>query len=123
MPDRDWQRLVLGAYALRLIVEANGGQEPRTIWQYRRAGRRLGIRIRILPFGAGQSLLREGAGADGGGVIYVRRTRNMARLRLELLHELAEAATRWEGVPPCVCQVSRHEVARRVEELCFRRNG
>ncbi len=118
------QRLVLGAYVLRLFAEANGGEEPENIWQYRRVGRRLGLRIRVLPGDVlPSSLLRQGQQAGQQGVIYVRRTHDMAKLRVEILHELAEAATRWEGVPPCVTACSRHEVARRTEDLCFRRIG
>lgn len=103
--EPDIQALILGAYILHLIAEANGGAEPRTIWQYRRAAARFGVKIRLVaPDKINQSCLRR-------GVIYLRKTRHPQRLRRELLHELAEAACQWEGVPPCVCSVSRHQVA------------
>ena len=121
-PDRDSQNLILGAYTLYLIAEANGGALPRTFDQYQRAARRFGVRIRLMPPGVLQgALLREGERVGEHGVIYVRDWPNAARLRREMLHELGEAATRWEGVCPCVCQVTRHEIARRVEEICIRR--
>ena len=110
--DRDTERLIVGCHMLRVWAEANGGREPRTIWQYRRVARRFGVRIHWLPRDADvQACRRDGQRAGMQGVIFVRRTHNLARLRLELLHELGEAATRWEGVPPFVCQLSRHEVA------------
>lgn len=119
--EKDFQKLVLGAYLLHLMTEQNGGQEPRTIWQYRRVGRRFGFRIRVLPAEALQgALLRRGQRAEGGGVIYIRKRPNMAQMRRELLHELGEAAALWEGVSPCVCQISRHEAACTAVDLRFR---
>lgn len=110
MYEPDQQRLIMGVILLRVICEANGGREPETIWQYRRAAKRFGVRIRVLS-GIGQSQLRQGERSGEQGVIFVRRTRNMGHLRREILHELGEAASRWEGWPPCVTCVSRHEAA------------
>lgn len=122
-PSTKTQVILLGTYVLQLIAEANGGKEPVNIWQYRRAGRRFGVRFRFLPSGTIQgALLRQGQRSGERGVIYVRKTRNMARLRLIILHELGEAAVRWEGVPACACDATRHEVAKHVEELCYKRS-
>lgn len=112
MIDAKPERVFLSAYFLYLMAEANGGKEPVTIWQYRRVGKRFGVRIRFVAADALQSaLLRLGEDCSQQGVIYVRKTRNMTHLRLNILHELAEAVGRWEGAPPCVCQTSCHEIA------------
>jgi hypothetical protein len=112
MYDPDWQRLVVGAMVLETWCEANGGHEPCTIWQYKRVARRLGVRIHWLPENCDvQAMCRRGDRPGHHGVIYIRKTHNMAKLRLEFLHELGEAATYWEGHPPFVCGVSRHETA------------
>ena len=112
MHERDAQRLIVGALLLRVMAEANGGREPQTIWQYRRVARRFGVRLRfVAPDRLDQAMLRQGQRTGQQGVIYAPRTRNMARLRCWLIHELAEAAGRWEGWPPLCCQVSRHEAA------------
>ena len=112
MYDPDQQRLVLGAMLLRAMAEANHGREPTNIWQYRRVARRFGVRIRFLPPEVrNQAILRQGQRAGEQGVIYIRRTRNIGQLRRDILHELGEAASRWEGWPPICCEVSRHEAA------------
>lgn len=111
MHDPDEQKLILGAIVLQVWAEANGG-EPRTVWHYKRIARRFGVRIHWLPADCDtQAFRRNGQRAGQQGVIYIRRTHDRGRLRREFLHELGEAATYWEGIPPFRCQLSRHEVA------------
>lgn len=121
--DREMQNLALGAFILQLMAEQNGGREPETIWHYRRVGRRFGYRLRFLPDAAYDALLRRGQRAGEGGVIYIRRRHNMALTRLEILHELGEAAGRWEGVSPCVTVCTRHEAACSAVDIKTRRTG
>jgi len=99
--------LMAGALLWYALTEANGGREPRTVWQCRRVARRFGVKIKFRD--AAPSLFRRGR--FDGGTIYIRRTHDMARLRLALVHELGEAATYWDGVPPLVCSAGRHEAA------------
>lgn len=122
MKDPDTQSLILGAMILQDWQEVNQGRPLTTIWHYRRIARRLGLRVHWLPQDADvEALRRDGQCAGQQGVIYIRRTHNIGRLRREFLHELAEGATRYDGLPPFVCQVSRHRIAREVERLSFRR--
>lgn len=112
MRDPEEQKLILGACILRAWTDANGGKEPRTVWHYKKIARRFGVRIHWLPSDCDtQSLCRQGDRVGQHGVIYIRRTHDIDKLRREFLHELGEAATYWEGVPPFRCQLSRHEVA------------
>lgn len=121
--DEDWtcgedltcdEGLMLAAYILSLMADANGGTEPATIWQYRRVARRFGVKIKFVPVGGGAGgFARHRPGR--GGVIYVSRTRAAGQLRREVLHELAEVATYWDGVPPWVCSIARHDIARMIE--------
>lgn len=115
--ERNVQKIMMGVYLLDLFADENKGREPETIWQYRRLGRRFGYRLRFVSDAVYEAFARRGQRADGGGVIYIRRRHNMALTRLEILHELGEAAGRWEGVSPCVCQVTRHEAAVAAVEI------
>ena len=121
MIEPDAQKLILGAMALGVMQEVNGGRPLGTIWHYKRAAKRLGLRVHWLPRDADvDACRRDGQQVGMQGVIYIRRTHNIPRLRRQFLHELAEAATRYEGVPPFACQVTRHQIACEVERLSFR---
>ena len=119
--DRDIQQLMLGVYVWDLLAEQTGGRDPEPIWQYRRVGRRFGYRLRFLSYAVYEAFARRGQRVGEGGVIYIRKRHTMALTRLEILHELAEAAGRWEGVSPCVCQITRHDAAVAAVELKTRR--
>lgn len=110
-PDTATQKLILGAMVLHVWAELNGGREPCTIWQYRRLARRLGLRVHWLPRDCDAPAMHR------QGVIYIRRTHDAARLRREFVHELGEAVSYWDGCPPCVCALTRHDVACQVVRM------
>ncbi len=106
-------RQAVAARVVELVVEANGGKWPESIWQWRRVSRRYGVRwklvsLDILP----EPILRR-------GVLYLPRLRHKpALLERFLTHELAEAVLCWEGEPPYNHPgdfSERHEIACLVE--------
>ena len=90
--------------------------KPGSIWALRKIMRRLGVRMVVM----------QGEAAQAGphvrrNVIYVPRVRGKDRLlRIWLIHELAEIATSYEGIPPMTVPSSsdwdRHLVACAAEQ-------
>jgi hypothetical protein len=108
VPERR-QLWTLAAYTLDLIRSAGGGWPETEDDLARLVLRFTGRRLRIMPSGTHAEAFCRRA-----GWVYVTRDDDPDRMRVQVLHELVEALRQWEGVPPCVCQVSSHDVACQV---------
>ena len=89
--------------------------KPSSIWHFRRIMRALDVRMVVM---SGPE--KEIGPHVRGRVVYIPRIRGKNRLlRLWLIHELAEIATAYEGIPPMTVpsnsEWDRHLVARSVE--------
>jgi len=121
----------------RLLIAASGGRMPRSVQQWEMLCVRLGVPVgalRACPRGFTARLSREDRLREGWVIAYnpCHSARQVCRF---LCHEIAEwlavinYPSLFDGLPDRVYAYTggsdpddaRHRIARRVEELCFRR--
>jgi hypothetical protein len=110
------QLVIYGSVAGRLLDQVDQ-RWPASIWEYRRAFRRCGIRVRLVPRGTCSEPYIRFTCPDAG-VLYLPAIRDRTLLERWLRHELAEAMMATESGTPFVYPPAwgtLHDMARMVE--------